>query len=250
MAARRQAVEALRGDGAPDTIAVLEAVAMNEGGRRKIRAECIDAIADFKNADSVASIGRMLDAPPKDPRVRAALVTAVEALPKEKAVPVLTKFLNEDAGEQCRRNAIDALAKLDAKDTVDAILAAAEKPSHQEQIRSAAMRALAKFEAAKALPLALKYGQMGGYDRARGAAIEAVTKLVSKDEKDADRAAAVAKLIAWLDDPERGARRASGEALAQLKSKDALPRLEAMAKSDPDSDMREAASGWVKRISG
>jgi HEAT repeat protein len=57
-------------------------------------------------------------------------------------------------------------------------------------------------------------------------------------------------LIAWLDDPERGARRASGEALAQLKSKDALPRLEAMAKSDPDSDMREAASGWVKRISG
>jgi hypothetical protein len=33
-----------------------------------------------------------------------------------------------------------------------------------------------------------------------------------------------------------------------LKSKDALPRLEAMSKSDPDPDVRAAAADWVKRI--
>ena len=94
----------------------------------------------------------------------------------------------------------------------------------------------------------MKYGSLGGYDRARGAAIETVGKLVSKDEKDPARIAAIAQLISWLDDPERGARRASAETLVTLKSKDALPRLEAMSKSDPDPDVREAAADWVKRI--
>jgi HEAT repeat protein len=123
-------------------------------------------------------------------------------------------------------------------------------PSHQQQIQQAAMRALAKFEASKALPQALKLGSLGGYDRARGAAIDAVGKLVSKDEKDAARIAAIAQLISWLDDPERGARRASAETLVTLKSKEALPRLEAMAKSDPDPDVRAAAADWVKRLNG
>jgi len=250
MAARRQAVEALRGDGSPDTIAVLEQIAKNELVRRKIRGECIDSIADFKNADSVASIGRLLDAPPQDPRVRGALTLATASLVKEKAIPILIKQLEADSSELCRKNAIDMLSKLEAKESVDAILVAADLPSHQQQIQQAAMRAMVKLEANKALPNALKYASFGGYDRARGAAIDAVGKLVSKDEKDADRMAAIVQLISWLDDPERGARRASAEALVNLKSKEALPRLEAMAKSDPDPDVREAAADWVKRING
>ncbi|MCE9620249.1 MAG: HEAT repeat domain-containing protein [Planctomycetes bacterium] len=250
MASKRQAVEALRTDGSPDTIAVLEQIAKDETGRRRIRGECIDAISDFKNADSVASITRLLETPPQDPRVRSMLTSAVGALPKEKAIPILTKTLAEDPGELCRKNAIDQLAKLEAKESADAILAAAELPSHQEQIRSAALRALAKFEVSKALPLALKYGSLGGYDRSRGTAIDTAAKLVPKDEKDPQRIAAIEQLIFWLDDPERGARRASGEALATLKAKAAIPRLEAMAASDPDPDVREAATDWVKRING
>jgi len=250
MAARRQAVEALRGDASPDTIAVLEQIAKNELGRRKIRGECIDSIADFKNADSALSIGRLLDAPPQDPRVRGALTLATATLAKEKAIPILMKQLASDSSDLCRKNAIDMLSKLEAKESVDAILVAADLPSHQQQIQQAAMRAMVKLEANKALPNALKYASFGGYDRARGAAIDAVGKLVSKDEKDADRMAAIVQLISWLDDPERGARRASAEALVNLKSKEALPRLEAMAKSDPDPDVREAAADWVKRING
>jgi len=250
MAARRQAVEALRGDASPDTIAVLEQIAKNELGRRKIRGECIDSIADFKNADSALSIGRLLDAPPQDPRVRGALTLATATLAKEKAIPILMKQLASDSSDLCRKNAIDMLSKLEAKESVDAILVAADLPSHQQQIQQAAMRAMVKLEANKALPNALKYASFGGYDRARGAAIDAVGKLVSKDEKDADRMAAIVQLISWLDDPERGARRASAEALVNLKSKEALPRLEAMSKSDPDPDVREAAADWVKRING
>jgi aminopeptidase N len=250
MASRRQAVEALRGDGSPATIAVLEQIAKNELGRRKIRGECIDSIADFKNADSAASIGRLLDAPPQDPRVRSALILATASLDKEKAIPILMQQLTSDSSDLCRKNAIDMLSKLEAKESVDAILAASDMPSHQQQIQQSAMRALAKFEASKALPQALKLGSLGGYDRARGAAIDAVGKLVSKDEKDAARIAAIAQLISWLDDPERGARRASAETLVALKSKEALPRLEAMAKSDPDPDVRAAAADRVKRLNG
>lgn len=250
MAARRQAVEALSGDASPDTIAALEEIVKNESGRRKIRGECIDSIADFKNADSAASIGRLLDAPPQDPRVRSALTLACASLAKEKAIPILMKQLAEDSSDLCRKNAIDMLSKLEAKESVDAIMAAADMPSHRQQIQQAAMRALSKFETAQALPQALKYASLGGYDRARGAAIDAVGKLVSKDEKDPARIQAITQLISWLDDPERGARRASAEALVNLKSKDALPRLEAMAKSDPDPDVREAAADWVKRING
>ena len=250
MAARRQAVEALRGDASPATIAVLEEIARNELERRKIRSECVDSIADFKSPESAASIGRLLDAPPHDPRVRGALTVATASLAKEKAIPLLMKQLESDSSEMCCKSAIDMLVKLEAKESVDAIMVAADRASHQQQIQQAAMRALGQFEAAKALPQALKYASLGGYDRARGAAIEAVGKLVSKDEKDAARIDAIAQLISWLDDPERGARRASAQTLVTLKAKDALPRLEAMSKSDPDPDVRAAAANWVKSIKG
>jgi hypothetical protein len=67
---------------------------------------------------------------------------------------------------------------------------------------------------------------------------------------ESERAGAVAFLVAALDDPEEGPARAAGSALAELKAKDGLERMRAIAAHDRDPARRRRAEEWVKRIAG
>ena len=93
-ASRRQAVQFLRGNATPDTVAVLEAIANNPAQRRSLRNECISAIADFQSEAGRAAIARFMEKPPEMPRVRAAVCSAVAQLgDKPKAIAWLAKTL-------------------------------------------------------------------------------------------------------------------------------------------------------------
>jgi aminopeptidase N len=250
-AARRQAVQFLRGNAAPDTVAVLEAIAVDPAQRRRLRQECVDAIADFQCEAGRAALARMMEKPPELPRVFASVCTAVTQLgDKPKAVAWLAKTLQEQRSYAVRTACINALGKLEAKDQAELLLKMVDEPSRQQEIQGAALGVLAGWGEAKAVEPAMKAATLGNFDRARPAAMDALAKLCPKEEDNATRKTIIEKLIAWMDDPEGRARNAACEALANVKAKQALDRLDAIARSDPSAERRDRAAEWAKRIRG
>ena len=250
-ASRRQAVQFLRGDASPDTVAVLEAIATDPKQRRRLREECVDAIADFRCDAGKAAIGRMMEKPPELPRVHASLCAAVSQLgDKPRAVAWLAKTLQEQRSYAVRVACINALGRLEAKDQVELVLKMVDEPSRQQDIQKAALGVLAGWGEAKAIDPAMKAAALGNFDRARPTAMDALARLCPKDEGNATRGTIIERLLVWIDDPEGRARNAAGEALVTVKAKQALDRLDAIARSDPNSERRERAADWAKRIRG
>ncbi len=250
-AARRQAVQFLRGNATPDTVAALESIATDPAQRRRLRQECVDAIADFQTDAGRAALARLMEKPPETPRVFAAVATAAAQLgDKPKAVAWLAKTLQEQKSYAVRTACINALGKLEAKDQAELLLKMAGEPSRQQEIQQAALGVLAGWGEAKAVEPALQAAALGNFDRARPAAMDALAKLCPKDEGNATRTAIVDKLLSWMDDPEGRARNAACEALAGVKAKQALDRLDAIARSDPSPERRDRAAEWAKRIRG
>ena len=248
-ATRRQAVTALRGDASPDTVAVLEAIAVDPAQQRKLRQECVDAIADFQCESGKAAIARMMEKPPELPRVFAAVCSATTQLgDKPKAVAWLATNLKDQKSYAVRNACINALAKLEAKDQTDLLLATVDVPSRQQELQQSALNALAGFGEAKAIEPALKAAALGNFDRARPAAMNCLAKLCPKEEDNATRKMIIEKLLVWVDDPENRPQNAAGEALAIVKAKQALEKLDAIAKSDPNTQRRDRAAEWAKKI--
>ena len=250
-ASRRQAVQFLRGNATPDTVAVLESIACDPAARRRLRQECVDAIADFQCDAGRAALARMMEKPPEMPRVFASVCTALAQLgDKPKAVAWLAKTLQEQKSYAVRAACINALGKLEAKDQVDLLLKMVDAPSRQEELRNAALGVLAGWGEARAIEPALKAASLGNFDRARPAAMDALAKLCPKEEDNATRKQVIERLMGWMDDPEGRARNAACEALANAKAKQALERLDAIARSDPSPERRDRAADWAKRIRG
>jgi HEAT repeat protein len=89
----------------------------------------------------------------------------------------------------------------------------------------------------------MKFAAYGYPDRARPAAIEVVGKLAKHDN---DRA--IEFLLKMLDDPESRTVNAAGAALAEVGDARAEPRLQALAESAPNPELRERAKGWVETL--
>ncbi len=249
MSSRRQAVAMLRGDATPDTVAALEAIAVDPSQRRRLRQDCIDAIADFQSESGKAAIARMMEKPPETARVFANLCSATTQLgDKPKAIEWLAKNLQEQKSYAVRSACIDALAKLEAKDKSDLLLSMVEVPSRQQDIQQSALGALAGFGEAKAIEPAMKAATLGNFDRARPAAMQCLAKLCPKEAENETRKKIIEKLMTWVDDPEGRARNAAGDALAEVKATQSLERMDAIAASDPDPERREKAAAWAKKI--
>jgi hypothetical protein len=123
-------------------------------------------------------------------------------------------------------------------------------PSRQQELQLAALDALAGLNEAKAIEPAIKASSLGNFDRARPGAMGSLARLCPKAAEDETRKRIVNLLIGWLDDPEERAQRGAGDALATLKATEALPRLDAMASSDPVPARRDWAAECAKRIRG
>lgn len=248
-AARRFAIEALSRKNEPESIAVLGEIAASTGAARSSRREAIEALAGFDTPEARAKVIAIFDAAEADPRVRATLVDALAKQPKEDVAERLERTALHDRSYQCRAGAARALGALKATDRVEALVALAAVPSHQERIRVAAIGALAALEDARGIEPALALAKRGNFDRARPDAIEALGRLGKKAEA-AQREKIVKELLALLDDPERRSRDAAGDALAELKASEATEKLQAIASSDRDPGRRERAERWLKSIRG
>ena len=167
---------------------------------------------------------------------------------KPKAIAWLAKTLQAEKSYAVRNACIGALGKLEAKDQVELLLKMTGEPSRQQELQQAALGVMAGWGEAKAIEPAMKAAALGNFDRARPAAMDALAKLCPKEEDNASRKAIIEKLMGWMDDPEGRARNAACEALASVKAKQALDRLDAIARSDPSAERRDRAAEWAKRI--
>jgi len=248
-AARRGAIEAISSRNEPAVIEALAQIARDPASWRSSRRRAIEALAGFATPEALAHLLAIFDAGEKDPRVRVALVSALEKQPRDDAAERLERIALHDRSYQCRAAAARGLAAIKAEDRAETLLALTAVPSHQERVRVAAIEALASMQDARGLEPALALAQRGNFDRARPDAIRVLAKLAPKAPDEA-RARVIESLVGMLDDPERRSRDAAGDALASLKATEATEKLQWIAANARDPGRRERADRWLKAISG
>jgi aminopeptidase N len=255
LAARRQALKALGRTETPAARAAVLETARHDGLRHTIRADAVGVLARWKSPEAQEAILALSRSEVSDPRVRRAIVGALESCPKAEAVARCTRVLAPAAGEPAepsyavRAEAIDVLRAHESRESLDLVRAQLSVPSHSDVIRRSALAFLAKFGDASDLPRVQALAALGVPDRLRPAAMDAMASIGARVGEQ-ERAEAVRFLVAALDDPEEGPARAAGSALAEMKSKDGLARMRAMAAHDRDPARRRRAEEWVKRIAG
>ena len=196
----------------------------------------------FGSPEAKARVAALLEEGIDEARVRVAAIRGIEGLERGAAVEKLATIAQHDPSYACRVAAIELLAKLQAVEAQDLLLRLVDVPSQSEQIRLAALEALARLDDPRALPKAIAASAFGNPDRARPRAIAVVARLGKHD-----RDAAIACLLPMLDDPERRSVSAAGDALAELKAVEARSRIAAMAESGP-ARLREPAKRWLEAI--
>ncbi|MCA9296389.1 MAG: HEAT repeat domain-containing protein, partial [Phycisphaerales bacterium] len=245
IAARRDAISALRDFDMPETIARLEAIAADSSIWYTERQSAVETLASYGSDAAKDAVLALYDAGIEDPRVRATVIGSLDGYELDVVHDRLVHILNNDSGYDTRVNAIRVLAalKTEAEEDIDLIASMADVPSQHDQIRGAALSALARLESDRGIELAKKYSAWGYQDRPRSEAIGVLGRLAKKDNDDV-----VDYLIDLLDDPHTRPRNAAGSALVEIGSDRALEPLRAMARSHRDPAMKKRAEDWVKQL--
>jgi aminopeptidase N len=243
IAARRAAIGGLAEFDTPETIRLLAALIDDASLRHTVRSSAVSTLAKYGSEQArdalLAAIAGGID----NARVRAGAVGKLDGYDAEQVTDLLAEIAGGDASYATRVAAIKVLAELEATEHADLIVELVGFPSQHEQVRNAALAALAKLDDPRGLDLGIQYAAFGYMDRARPKAIAAVGKLA---EHDTDRA--VPFLIALLDDPEPRSVQAAGKALADIGDERAIDPIKAMSESDKSERRREMAEKWLKKL--
>lgn len=241
--ARHEAIEAIGKTDSPETIALLVQIIQNEKERYSIRNTAVDALAGLGSSEAKDALLAIVKTGVTEARVRSNLVEKLRKYDKEKVVDLLVQFADTDESYATRVAAIEGLAALKAGDRADLIVTLVEFKSQHDQVRNAALEALADLDDPRGLELAMKYAAYGYMDRARPTAIRTIGKL-SKHDKDK----AVTYLLVLLNDPEGRTRNAAGSALADIGDERAIEPIKAMAETNRDPEVKRRADEWLKKL--
>ena len=243
IAARRAAIAGLAESDTPETIRLLAGLIDNSALRHTVRSSAVNTLAKYGSEQAKDALLAAIESGIDNARVRAGAVGKLDGYDADQVTDLLAEIAGGDASYATRVAAIKALAALDATEQADLIVELVGFPSQHEQVRNAALAALAKLDDPRGLDLGIQYAAFGYMDRARPRAIAAVGKLA---EHDTDRA--VPFLIALLDDPEPRSVRAAGKALADIGDERAIDPIKAMSESDKSERRREMAEKWLKKL--
>lgn len=241
--ARHEAVEVLGKTDTPETIALLSQIIRDEKVRYTLRDTAVDALSGYGSDQAKDELLSIIKAGIAEARVRSNLVEKLRNYEKDKVVEMLTDFAKNDPSYGTRVAAIEGLAHLKATDQADLIAELVNFKSQNDQVRNAALRALADFDDKRGLDLAIQYAAFGNLDRSRPTAIGIISKL-AKHDKDK----AVTFLLGLLNDPESRAIGASGGALVDIGDERAIEPIKAMSETCHDQQMRERAVEWLKKL--
>ncbi|MHC4303103.1 MAG: M1 family aminopeptidase [Planctomycetota bacterium] len=245
IASRHAAIEALADRDTPQVVELLTRIIGDESSRHTLRQTAVRTLAGLGSKQARTTVLDITRTGVADARVREPLIRTLEEFEADQVVTLLAEVAQTDPSYATRVAAIEALAHHGAAQHADLIAELVDAPSQHDQIRRAALLALADLDDPRGLDLGIQYSAYGYMDRARPAAIKAVGKLAHHDP---DRA--VEYLIALLDDPERRTVAAAGDALAETGDDRALEPLRAISEAHPNPRLRRQAERWLKKLEG
>lgn len=211
-----------------------------------VRARAVEALCamDFPEAQEAALLGLAQ----MDARVRLATARALTTVDTPAAREVLLRHAQEDESPYVVAACIDTLAAQGAADTTTVALAGLKRDSVNEVVRNAALRALGTLGGEAHVAALLPFASMSTPRMARGAAIDALARA---SEWATDTTPTREALVALLDAPSPGVRRAAISGLRNLGDARAVPALERHAatttQKDEANSAREVASALRKR---
>jgi HEAT repeat protein len=190
---------------------------------------------------------------PSDARARAGLIgsaakvyeaisTRGDASPA-RLLDDVRRLAHRDESYGVRAEALRVLGKIGGAAGRPVIIESLSVPSQHDQIRRAALAALADLDDAEGLDLALRYAAPGIPARTRPEAIEAVTRLAHHN-----REVAINTLVSLLNDREARTARAAGDALARLGGPAATQAIEDFAARAQGAIAKSVAEDWMKRV--
>ncbi len=246
LAARAQAIDALRSlDGGPtaEAAAAIEAVAKDTRAHISLRTAAVEALRS--HPDRLVSLA--LDAP-EDARLRRELVEQIARISPEAAgtkselvAGFLLRSARADRSYGVRSAAIRALADTGHREALRVALDACGTDSQHDQIRQAALSALARLDKPEGLAAAIRLAGPGVNARTRPVAISTVRTLARHDEQ------AAIDLLAHLLLKDREARTvsAAGDALAAIGGEKAEAALREYAAGARSGIQRSQAARWL-----
>jgi HEAT repeat protein len=190
-----------------------------------------------------------------DARVRHACVENLGKLGRDaKVAEALKEILHKgNASAAVEGAALTAYAKQGQKDAVALITPWLSKPSHDEELRAAALTALSATEDPAVLETLLVWAEPGKPSNCRMAALGGLAQLAKKGKlTDPQRQQLIKPLVAALDSDSRFLRftvLASLPELGPLASA-ALPALDKMSKEETNERMREMVKNAAEKIRG
>lgn len=243
IAARHEAVATLGQNDSPENIALLLELINDEKIRYTLRNTAVDALAGYASAEAKEAFLELAQANVNEAKVRSNIVEKLRGFEKEKVIDVLADFAANDPSYGTRVAAIEGFVHHKVTDKSDLFVELVDFNSQHDQVRNAALRALADLDDSRGLELAIKYAAYGHVDRSRPRAIDCIGKLAKHDKE-----RAVTFLLALLDDPESRAVNAAGSALADIRDERAIGPIRAMSTTHRDPSMRDNAADWLKRL--
>lgn len=253
---RLYAIRFLADDDRDDVRTALETILHDASASVSVRSEAAGALGSMQK-DAARDIllkalqpGRAIT----DHRVRNAAVAALGRYRSPQVAETLLRFAREDATYTIEATATGALAnQLYTPEILGVLLQSAEKPSHGEVIREAAVRTLAHLEETAGIEAARRLAAYGQPDRSRPVGIDALARLARRLDREKPAERALRKeirdyLVSLLSDPQERSINAAINALATLGDAEAVGALELLAGSAAPADRRNAARDAIQRI--
>jgi len=187
------------------------------------------------------------------PKVRREVVDALKSFRKDEAVLDALRGLIQrgDPSYRVEAAAIQTYGILQPTGAGEWLASLLDRDSHQETIRSAALRAMGMLEDDSAFETLITWAAPGKPSQCRIAAISGLSSLNERAVlTEAETARAVDAIAACAQTDSRWMKRSAIGALRDMgaSSRAALPVLEAIAAHDPSDRAREAAEKAVEKI--
>ncbi len=213
-----------------------------------VRSSALSAIASVET--SPASRDFLLQAlNDKESRIRRAAISALEKYATEPAVQdALRKVFHTDPSYFAQAAALSALVKGKPSDIGDLLAKAAKRESHQDMIRSAAMRGFADLNDKRGLSLALEMLDKAESFSSRRDALNVISKFAPAADADTKRQVRE-RLVRMARTAPRFVQSNIFDALAALKDADTATELDKLANDTAtEQSVRDAARSAAQKI--
>jgi len=247
---RAAAAKALAKKAKADAIEALAKVVTNEREHWTVRTQAASALGSAQTVAAREALLRLLVEPKalENHKVRAALVEAGGKYDTPAMGEAIAKFARGDASERVEAEATSALGSILSFDATAILVANADKESQSNQIKAAAISALAARNNLEGIAVALKYSAYGNHDRLRPGAIRALGRLAKENRDERERIRPV--LAAMLMDPQDRTVGSAVDALVAIGDAESTAAVRRFLEGTVKPQIRRRAEGALARAKG